>query len=283
MHTRSLRRCLWSCLALLSLLLGTGSVRADGDQPGGLLDTARFDQQLNAQVPGDISFRDEQGASVRIGDFLGKQPVILVMAYYNCPNLCNVVIDDLIEKMRQISFVLGNQFEVVTVSIDPSEQPALAAEKEATFLQHYGRSDVKSGWHALTGEKVQIDRLADTIGFRYAYDTEIKQFAHPSGLVLLTPEGKISSYLYGLVYKATDLRLALVEASAGKVGTPIDQVLLRCYRFDPISGKYTLAVMNIVRVVGFITVMGLIYMFIMAYRRRGRWRQMPHDPLQEVS
>lgn len=280
--TRSIRRSIWNYLALLVFVLGIGNVHAQGQPPGGLIDTARFDQQLDAQVPGDIAFRDEQGAVVQLGDFLGKKPVILVMAYYDCPNLCNIVIDDLVEKMRQISFVLGNQFEVVTVSIDPREQPALASEKQATFLQHYGRDDVTHGWHALTGEKPQIDRLADTIGFRYAYDTELKQFAHPSGLVLLTPQGKISSYLYGLVYKASDLRLALVEASAGKIGTPIDQVMLRCYRFDPISGKYTFAVMNIVRVVGFITVSSLIlFMFGTAYRGRRRGKLMttiqPHQ------
>jgi protein SCO1/2 len=279
--TMMTRRWIWRSLAVLGLLLGASTVHAEGEQPGELLDTARFEQRLNAQVPADLVFRDEQGAVVTLGDVTRQKPAILVMAYYNCPNLCNVVIDDLVENLREISFVVGKEFDVVTVSIDPRERPVLAAEKKTTFLDHYGRSDVAEGWHALTGEQPQIDRLADVIGFRYAYDKQLQQYAHPSGLVILTPQGKVSSYLYGLVYRPNDLRLALVEASAGKIGTPLDQVMLRCYQFDPVSGKYTFAIMNIVRAVGFITFSSLaLFMFTASYR--GRRSQISNDSLQEV-
>ena len=258
--------------ALCALLLwGAAPARADGPHPDELLETARFEQRLNAQVPLDLGFRDETGQAVRLGRYMGAKPIILALAYYDCPNLCNIVLDDLVENLRELPFVLGEQFDVVTVSIDPRETPQLAATKKDSFLRHYGRSDTAGGWHALTGEQAAIQRLADAIGFRYAYDAELGQYAHPSGLLVLTPQGKISRYFYGLVYSPTDLRLGLVEASANKIGSPIDQVLLRCYRYDPVAGKYSVAIMEGVRIAGLLTTLVLGTFIVRAFRRdRGR-------------
>ena len=272
-------------LALLCFLLlwGTVPVRADGEQPDELLATARFDQRLNAQVPLELGFRDETGKPVRLRDYFGSKPVILALAYYNCPNICNVVLEDLVERMRDLRFDLGKQFDVVTVSIDPRETPAIAADKKAKYMRHYGRTGAASGWHALTGDQVNITRLAKVVGFNYAYDAVRKQYAHPSGIILMTPQGKISSYLYGLVYSPTDLRLGLVEASANKIGTPLDKIMLRCYRYDPISGRYTVPIMQSVRLGGLATVVGLGAFLIVMFRRDRRRRSVVSGQWSVVS
>ncbi len=258
------------CLLLLSVV----PARADGGQPDELLATARFDQRLNAQVPLELGFRDETGKPVRLRDYFGSKPVILALAYYNCPNICNVVLEDLVERMRDLRFDLGKQFDVVTVSIDPHETPAIAADKKAKYMRHYGRTGAAGGWHALTGDQVNITRLAKVVGFNYAYDAVRKQYAHPSGIILMTPQGKISSYLYGLVYSPTDLRLGLVQASANKIGSTIDRVLLRCYQYDPATGKFNVTIMNIVRLTGLITVLALGTFMVTTFRRDRRDRSV---------
>ena len=245
--------CVPVTLLCLFALLTAVPVQADDATPDEALESARFEQRLNAQTPLDLAFRDETGQDVRLGSYLGEKPVILALVYYNCPNICSVVLNDLVENLRELPFELGREFDVVTVSIDPRETPELAAASKDTYVHNYGRAGVEHGWHALTGTEKAIQRLASVVGFQYAYDARLKQYAHPSGLLVVTPEGKISSYLYGLVYSPTDLRLALVEASENKIGSPIDQVLLRCYQYDPVSGKYTVTVMNIVRLGGLIT------------------------------
>lgn len=261
---------LYTLFFVLGLALAGGSpARAQTVPPNDPLSKVGFDQKLNQQVPLDLTFRDEHGASVKLGDYFGAKPAILVLAYYKCPNLCTLVLTKLVETMRGLPFDIGDQFEVVTVSIDPRETPALAAAKKATYLARYGRAGAAGGWHFLTGEQGQIERLTQEIGFRYAYDARQDQYAHPTGIMVLTPQGKISRYFYDLEYTPRDLRLGLVEATDGKIGSPIDYVLLRCYHYDPVTGQYTVAIMSIVRMVAVASTMVLgICVFAMLRRDR---------------
>lgn len=258
-------------LALCLLALGGAlPVGAQPIPPNDPLNEVGFDQRLNAQVPLDLMFRDEQGAAVRLGDYVGGKPAILVLAYYECPNLCTLVLTKLVETMRGLAFDIGDQFDVITVSIDPRDTPAGAAAKKATYLERYGRPGAAGGWHFLTGEEGAIGPLAQAIGFRYAYDARQNQYAHPVGIMALTPRGTISRYFYDLDYSPQDLRLGLVEASEGKIGSPVDQFLLRCYHYDPVTGQYTLAIMNIVRVVAVASTVLLGLVVLRLLRREQR-------------
>lgn len=257
-------------LLLLLALFGASPALAHDPSPDPLSQLA-FEQKLNEQVPPDIVLQDETGQPVQLRDYFGERPLILVFAYYECQNLCGVVLENLVESLRALEFDAGNQFRVITVSIDPGETPTLAAAKKATYIQRYGRPGAAAGWHFLTGDHASVDRLAQVVGFQYAYDAETDQYAHPAGLIILTPQGKISRYVYGLDYSPTDLRLGLVEASANKIGSLVDQVLLRCYRYDPVTGKYTLVVMNVLRLAGLATVLILgTFMVVMFRRDRGK-------------
>lgn len=242
---------------------------ADNPSPDDLLNAARFDQKLNTQVPPELHFRDEAGRDVALSSYFGARPTVLIMAYYNCPNLCPLTIDNLVGNLRKIAFDAGNQYNVVAVSIDPREKPALAASKKQHYLTQYARPATAAGWHFLTGEEANIGRLAAAVGFHYAYDKQHNEYSHPSGLIVLTPQGRISRYFYGFDYSPTDLRLGLVEASAGQIGTPIDQVLLRCYHYDPVTGKYDVAVLNIARFVGVATMLG-VGALVLISRRDGK-------------
>ncbi len=244
--------------------------RADHSRPDELLDKIASEQRLNEQVPPNLVFQDELGRSVKLGDYFGTKPTILVLAYYECPNLCGLLLNDLVKNLRALTLNLGKQFEVVTVSIDPRETPELAAAKKQAFIQRYARPGAAEGWHFLTGEEAAIQRLAQAVGFQYTYDHEQKQYAHPSGLMVLTPQGKIARYFYGLQYSVRDLRLGLVEASANKIGSPVDKVLLRCYRYDPVTGKYTVAITNIVRLAGLATTLALGTFIGVMFRRERR-------------
>lgn len=255
-------------LAGLLAVAGAGPVQAHEATPEAL-DEVDFAQKLNEQVPLDLVFQDETGKSIQLGDYLGERSVILLFAYYECPNLCPLVLDGLVTSLRELQFDIGDEFEIMTVSLDPSETPEMAAEKKAALIQSYGRPGAAEGWHFLTGEHAAIDQLAQTVGFQYAYDAETAQYAHAAGIVLLTPQGKISRYFYGIEYSPRDLRLGLVEASANQIGSPVDQLLLRCYRYDPTTGQYTLVIMNIVRLAGLATVLGLgSFLFVMFRRER---------------
>ena len=211
-----------------------GLVRARAGQASGgsVASKVGFDQKLDAQVPLDIPLRDEAGKPVRLGDFFGERPVILTLVYYECPMLCNEVLNALTRGLKGLTFDVGDQFEVVTVSIDPAETPELAARKKAGYLRRYGRPGAERGWHFLTGDEGSIRKLAQSVGFRYVYMPESKQYAHAAGIVLLTPRGRVARYFFGISYAPRDLRLGLTEASAGKIGSPIDQMLLFCYQFD---------------------------------------------------
>ena len=262
-------------LCILLLLVGTAApaFAQDGGPEDQILARVGVDQRLNSQVPLDLVFHDEAGKAVPLSDYMGAKPVILTLNYFECPNLCTLVLTRLTDSMRDLSFKLGEQYNVVTVSIDPREKPDLAAAKKAVYLDRYGTRDAAGGWHFLTGDAPSIEQLTEAVGFRYAYDDRQNQYAHPAAIVLLTPQGKISRYFYDLAYAPGDLRLGLVEASANQIGTPVDQFLLRCYHYDPVSGRYTPAIMEIVRM-SFIATVLCIGAAVFMMTRRGRRQQL---------
>jgi protein SCO1/2 len=229
-----------------------------------LLKEVGVDQKLNQQVPLDLMFRDEHGNPVELGQYFGTKPVVLTLVYYNCPMLCTQVLNGLDRSIEGIPLDLGKDFDIVTVSIDPTDRPVLAEAKQAVYTGMYHRPGTAQGWHFLTGDEPQIKQLADSVGFRYAYDPDSKQYAHASAIMVLTPEGKISRYFYGVTYPARDMRLGLVEASAGKIGSPVDQVLLFCYHYDPHTGKYGLLVSRVIQLAGLATVLiGGIFLIVL--------------------
>lgn len=230
-----------------------------------------IDQRLNEQVPLDLTFRDETGKTVHLQDYFADKPVILSLAYYDCPMLCSLVVNGLIRALRTLSFSAGTEFSVLTVSFNPKDTPPMAAIKKQTALQSYSRPGTETGWHFLTGDEETIRKLTQAVGFRYQYDEKSKQYAHASGIMVLTPQGKVSRYFYGIEYAPRDVRLGLVEASAGKIGSPVDQVLLLCFHYDPTTGKYGFLITNGLRVAGVATVLALgAFMLISSCRDRRR-------------
>jgi protein SCO1/2 len=218
-------------------------------------------------------WRDETGATVTLGKYFVQKPVILVLSYLQCPRLCPLVLEGLLKSLRPLSLNVGEAFHVVTVSIDPRETSTLAATIKANYVQRYGRPGAASGWHVLTGNQEEIDRLAEAVGFRYTYDAKQDQFAHASGIVLVTPKGQVARYLYGIEYAPRDVRLGLVEAAANTIGSPIDQLLLFCYHYDPQTGQYSAAVMNIMRLAGGATVLMLGTVMGVLLRRERKTRR----------
>jgi protein SCO1/2 len=231
-----------------------------------------FDQNLDTHVPLDTSFNDESGHAVALGDYFGTRPVVMVFAYYDCPMLCTLVINGLASALDVLSLEPGKDFEIVTVSFDPRDTPAAAAAKKAAYIARYKRPGAAASWHFLTGEQRSIDRLAHAAGFRYVWDTETKQFAHPTGIIVLTPDGRLARYLFGIEYGPRDLRYAVVEASNGKVGSAVDSLLLYCYHYDPTTGRYGVAIMRVVRIAAAGTVLALgafIVVMVRSEKRRG--------------
>jgi protein SCO1/2 len=229
-----------------------------------------IEQKLNSQIPLDLRFRDETGREVRLGDyFKDGKPVVLTLVYYECPMLCNQVLNGVVGTLQALSFTPGREFEVVTVSFDPREGPDLAAAKKETYLRRLGRTGAGEGWHFLTGDKASIDALAQSVGFKYVWDDESKQFAHASAIMVATPEGRLSHYFYGIEYSPKDLRLALVEASKGSIGSPVDELILYCYHYDPATGKFA-PVMAVLRVAGVLTVFGVVALILLLVRRTRR-------------
>jgi protein SCO1 len=226
-----------------------------------------FEQKLGSQVPLDAVFRDEQGKSVRLGDFVSQRPAILVLAYYRCPQLCTLVLNGLLNGLKGLPYRPGMDFKVVIVSFDPRETSELAAAKKEHYLESYARPGAESGWHFLTGEKNQIDRLAGAVGFHYTFDAKHDRFNHPSGIMILTPEGRVSRYLFGIRFLSRDLKLGVMEASDGKVGSVVDQLLLFCFHYDPATGAYSFAVKNAVRAGGVLTVLVMGAMLFRLWRR----------------
>ncbi len=234
------------------------------------LNEVKIEQKLNEQLPLDLAFRNEQGEKVRLGDYFGKKPVVVALVYYQCPMLCNQVLNGMVTSFRVLNFKAGEEFEVVTVSFDPLETADLARAKKKTYIDYLPeakRAPAAKGWHFLTGDEESIRRLTEAIGFHYYFDTATDQFAHASAIYVSTLQGKLSHYFYGIEYSPKDLRLALVEASANKIGSPVDQLLLYCYHYDPATGKYGAVVMNMVRLGGVATLIAIGLMFFVMRRR----------------
>ncbi len=253
------------------LVVVAASVRAVAAQAVDILRDVGIDQHLDTQLPLDLKFHDETGATVKLGDYFTDQPVVLILAYYRCPMLCTQVLNGVVDSARQMDFEIGKQFRVVTISFDPREGPELAARKKETYAAAYGRDGAKSDWHFLTGDEDSIARLAKAVGFRYVYDAARDQYAHGSGIMVATPSGRLSHYFLGIDYPSRDLRLALVEASQGQIGSPVDRLLLLCYHYDPATGKYSAATMTFVRIAGGITVLLIGVPIARAWRRE--WRK----------
>jgi protein SCO1/2 len=225
-----------------------------------VLDEVGIDQKLGVQVPSDLVFRDETGREVKLGDYFGKshRPIILTLVYYKCPMLCTMVLNELVRTMNGMStLTAGKDFDVLSVSFDPKETPDLAAAKRTQYLHEYGKRGELGGWHFLVGSEDSIKQLTRAVGFRYAWDPKFQQYAHASGLMILTPEGKVARYFYGVDYVPKDVRLALVEASDNKIGSPVEQIMLYCFHYDPSTGRYSLAVTNLLKVAATITMLAL--------------------------
>lgn len=214
-----------------------------------------IEQKLNGQLPLDLKFRDEHGNPVKLGKYFHSKPVIISLVYYKCPMLCTQVLNGMVQTFKTLKFTAGSEFDVVTVSIDPTETSEMAADKKETYVTEYGRDGVGNGWHFLVGDSINIKKLADAVGFKYMYDSSTKQFAHASGIMVATPRGKLARYLYGIEYGAKDLTFSMMEASQEKIGSPVDKLLLLCYHYDPTTGKYGMVVANLLRAGGALTVL----------------------------
>ncbi|MBV8728392.1 MAG: SCO family protein [Acidobacteriia bacterium] len=229
-----------------------------------------IDQRLNEQVPLNLHFRDEAGRSLQLGSFFHGKPVLLALVYYRCPMLCTQILSGVVSSLKAVSFDPGRDFEVVSVSFDPKDTPETAGEKKMNYLRRYGRPNTANGFHFLTGDEANIKALTDAVGFHYKYDPITQQFAHASGIMILTPEGRLSRYFYGVDYSPRDVRLGLVEASANKIGTPVDAALLFCFHYDPATGKYGAFAMNLLRVAGGIFALICGAFLLVALRRDSR-------------
>jgi protein SCO1/2 len=257
-------------LVLLALLAAPGAAMAQGGHSHDL-DEVSFEQRLGEQVPLDLAFTDESGAAVRLGDYFGERPAVLVLSYYECPMLCPLVRDGMVKAMGEVKGLeAGVDYDVINISIDPAETTMNAANTKAAVLARLGQPGAAAGWHFLTGPQDSIQRLADSVGFKYFYDETIDQYAHAAGILVLTPAGELARYFYGIEFNPSDLRLGLVEASGNKIGSPVDQLLLLCYHFDPATGKYSGLVMTALRVAGVITLLGLAGLVFLLNRGSGR-------------
>jgi protein SCO1 len=234
------------------------------------LQQVKFDQKLDAQLPADAVFKDDTGKTVRLGDYFGERPVVLAFVYYECPMLCNQILNGLVSGVGVLDQTVGTDFDVVAISFDARETPTQAAAKKATYLDRYQRPGSERGWHFLTGDEATIKRVTDTAGFQFAWDAATQQFAHASGIIVTTPEGKLSRYLFGIEYPPRDLKFALMESSAGKIGSVVDQVLLYCYHYEPATGSYSLVAMNAVRMGGVVTMVALLGFVAISLRRDNR-------------
>jgi protein SCO1/2 len=277
--------------ALLALLVSVGAALAQTG-PGGvaarpidpvtkrplLLKDVRFDQKLDAQVPADLPFKDDLGNDVTLGQYFGQRPIVLALVYFECPMLCSQVLNDLMAALGVLSLNPGQDFDVVAVSFNARETPGLAAVKKAAYLERYGRPGTGRGFHFLTGTEEAITQLTEAVGFKYAWDEEIKQYAHAAGIVVLTPDGRVSKYFYGLQYSPRDLRLGLVEAADRKIGTPVDTLLLYCYHYDPTTGKYGLIAMRIVQAAGLVLIAGMVTFWTVMWRRSRRTPPLAGTP-----
>jgi protein SCO1/2 len=263
-------------VGVLALTLAVSTLRAQ-TVPGNtgpaaaampaVLQNVGFEPPLNGQIPLELAFRDETGRSVQLRDYFGSKPVVLALVYYGCPMLCDQVEQGVVGSLRMLSFNPGRDYDVVFVSFDSRETPEMAAEKKKKALAHFRRPETDSGWHFLTGSKETIDAVTKAANFRFSFDAKSNLFAHASGVMVLTPDGRISRYFYGVEYPGRDLRLGLVDASAGKIGTPIDHVLLFCYHYDPAAATYSASILKIIRLGGVLTILCLVGGILISRRR----------------
>lgn len=255
---------------------GGRGLRPDGGIPAsqmpGILAAVGFEQRLNGQLPLDTGFRDEEGREVALGKYFGLKPVILAFAYYECPMLCTQILNGLTSALTVLTESVGQEFDVVVISFDPRETPTLAAGKKKAYLDRYQRPGAEQGWHFLTGEEASIRAVADAAGFRYAWDEQTQQFAHASGIVVTTPDGRLARYFFGIDYAPRDVKFALMESSQGRIGSAIEKLVLYCYHYDPATGSYGLMAMNTVRLGGAVTLVALVGFVLMALRQEQRRR-----------
>ena len=279
----------WSAAVMIGAALPasgqmTGAPAAGYKQEPGMTSAAMprplrgigFDQRIDERLPLEAAFTDEAGRRVRLGDYFGRRPVVMTFAYYDCPMLCTQVLNGLSSALAILSLRPGREFEIVTISFDPRDTPVSASAKKAHYVERYKQPGAAAAWHFLTGDQASIDRVTRAAGYRYAWDPDTSQFAHPTGVIVLTPDGRLARYLFGIEYGPRDLRYALVEASAGKVGSPVDSLLLYCYRYDPAAGRYGLVIIRAVRLAGAATVLALCTFIVVMVRRETR-QAPPHD------
>lgn len=232
-------------------------------EPNGLpkmLQEVGIEQKLNAQIPLETEFKDENGKPVKLGEFFKSgKPVIVALVYYECPMLCNEVLNGLTGGLKAVSFDAGKEFEVVAISFDAREndKPDLAKNKKENYVNRYERAGTAGGWHFLTGTQSSIDAMTKSVGFNYKYDESTNQFAHAGGFLIATPEGKVSKYFYGIEYAPKDIKLGIMESAQSKIGSPVDQLLLYCYHYDPSTGKYGLQILSVIRIFAVITILGI--------------------------
>lgn len=256
-------------VTMSSLALAQGvfsGPRGTTNPPPDILKHVGIEQHLNEQIPLDLKFRDESGREVKLADYFGKKPVVLSMVYYECPMLCGEVLNGEASVFSALKFDIGKDYQVVTVSFDPTETPALAQAKKKNFVERYGRDGGEQGWHFLTGDQSSIDVLTKAVGFNYAWDRDTKQFAHAAAIMVITPDGRIAQYFYGVEYSPKDLRFGLVQASQDKIGNVVDQVLLYCYHYDPRTGKYGPVISRALQIGGALTVLILGGFLIIMFR-----------------
>jgi protein SCO1 len=267
-------------LAAALMAVTTAAVSAQSNVPGvnppatvpssqmpAVLSEVRFDQRLNEPLPLETPFKDEAGRDVKLGDYFGRKPVILAFVYYECPMLCTQVLNGLTTSLTVLDETVGREFDVVAISFDSRETPALADGKKKSHVDRYRRPESAPGWHFLTGSEASIRAVTDAAGFRYVWDERTQQFAHPSGIIVATPDGKLSRYFFGIEYAPRDVKFALVESSAGRIGNAIDQLLLYCYHYDPATGSYGFVAMGAVRIAAAATVLALVGFVVMSIRR----------------
>jgi protein SCO1 len=262
-------------IVLMSVVVsaqGNGpGVRPDAGMPSSQVPTAlskvSFEQRLNEQLPLDAEFKDESGRTVKLGEYFGRKPVVLTFVYYECPMLCTQVLNGLESALRVLNETVGKEFDVVTVSFDPKETPVLAAGKKKAYLERYKRPEAEQGWHFLTGDQASIEKLTQAAGFNYSWDEASHQFAHASGIVVLTPSGKVSRYFFGIDYSPRDVKFALIESSNEKIGTLAERLLLYCYHYDPSTGNYGFVAMRAIRIGGAVTIMALVGFVFVSLRR----------------
>lgn len=262
--------------ALCLLALGAASVvQAQYARPKAT-ENVGIDQKLNAPIPLDLTFRDESNQLVPLRTYFGDKPVVIEMVYFTCASLCPMAMNEAVTSLKRVSLEPGRDYNVLVVSFDPADTPAMAAERKATYAKVYGRPSFNAGWHFLTGTQDSISRLAAAIGWRYRWDVPTRQFVHAGGIMVATPDGKLSRYFYGIQFAPADLRMALVDASQHRIGNPVDYVLLFCFHYDAAQGKYSLVIINVLKLAAAVTILGLGFLLYFLMHNDKKWKEVRH-------